>query len=123
MAWELALLVGQGFDPLKNGIANPRQFFYMAIETNLSRVPLRSLGLSHELIQLLDDAGIYTLQDFEDRTSDVFRSKYYTIERLHEITNSLLKQMYAIQELHAKYERRHNRWWRRLGRILRGAKR
>jgi hypothetical protein len=81
-------------------------------------VPLRSLGLSHELIQLLDDAGIYTLQDFEDRTSDVFRSKYYTSAHLHEITNSLLKQMYAIQELHAKYKRKYNRWWRRLGRWL-----
>jgi hypothetical protein len=79
MAWELALLVGQGFDPLKNGIANPRQFFYMAIETNLSRIPLRSLGLSHELMQLLDDAELYTLQDFEDHTPTFFEVSIGTV--------------------------------------------
>jgi lysyl-tRNA synthetase class I len=86
----------------------------MAIETNLSRIPLRSLGLSHELIQVLDDAGLHTLQDFEDRTAALFKSQLYDEKYLAEITGKLLKQMEEIQELAKSLnERKRKRgWWR-----------
>ena len=71
----------------------------MAIDPILGRIPLRDLGLSHELIQLLDDAGLHTLQDFEDRTGAILHSRYYNDERLKEISNTLLKQMEALQEI------------------------
>jgi hypothetical protein len=112
LAWAHFPLTTRAFQLLRSKDCEyPRQFFYMAIETNLSRIPLRSLGLSHELIQLLDDAELYTLQDFEDRTSNILRSKYWNRKHLDEITNSLLKQMNAIQELREEYERKRRRWW------------
>jgi hypothetical protein len=78
----------------------------MAIHPILGRIPLRSLGISHEVIQLCEDAGLFTIQDFEDRTSNIFRSKYYNEVRLKEIADTLLKQMEMLQEIVEELERK-----------------